>query len=217
MGIETSGIGRLNRGQRECLRLVLMHKTSKEIAQQLGISPHTVDQRIRYAIRTLGVRTRGEAALQLLSDEMPAGQHQGAEADTQAAPSPWGSQGVSMAPIYQRHVHQAPHLSANCASEPLVGSQVFGGQEAAHRVSEPAAPPYGGAGERSGLLLSRFDEDEVPLGYPRGGEANRGGLLWKQNPRWVEKLLLVILVALMSIMAAGSLMAGLSALSDALR
>lgn len=39
--------------------------TSKEIARELGISPHTVDQRIRFALRILGVRSRSEAALML--------------------------------------------------------------------------------------------------------------------------------------------------------
>lgn len=36
--------------------------TSKDIARELGLSPHTVDQRLRVAIRTLGVASRVEAA-----------------------------------------------------------------------------------------------------------------------------------------------------------
>lgn len=46
-----------------CLELVDAHATSKEIAQQLGISPHTVDARMRRAITILGVRNRREAAM----------------------------------------------------------------------------------------------------------------------------------------------------------
>lgn len=60
----------LNPGQRLCLWLVSEHKSSKEIARQLGISRHTVDQRIRFALKTLGVRRRSQAA-RLLRTGMP--------------------------------------------------------------------------------------------------------------------------------------------------
>jgi len=36
--------------------------SSKEIAAELGISPHTVDQRIRQSLQTLGVERRAQAA-----------------------------------------------------------------------------------------------------------------------------------------------------------
>ncbi len=48
--------------QREVLDLLIQHKTSKEISRLLGISPHTVDQRIMLARGKLGVATRGEVA-----------------------------------------------------------------------------------------------------------------------------------------------------------
>ncbi|MGV3511258.1 MAG: helix-turn-helix domain-containing protein [Novosphingobium sp.] len=48
--------------QREVLDLLIQHKTSKEISRELGISPHTVDQRIMLARAKLGVATRGEVA-----------------------------------------------------------------------------------------------------------------------------------------------------------
>jgi DNA-binding CsgD family transcriptional regulator len=48
--------------QREVLDLLIQHKTSKEISRILGISPHTVDQRIMFARSKLGVGTRGEVA-----------------------------------------------------------------------------------------------------------------------------------------------------------
>ena len=38
--------------QREVLDLLIEHKTSMEIARRLGISPHTVDQRIQFAKRS---------------------------------------------------------------------------------------------------------------------------------------------------------------------
>jgi DNA-binding CsgD family transcriptional regulator len=52
----------LTQGQIECLLLVEQHCTSKEIASALHISPHTVDQRIRVAMRALRVTRRREAA-----------------------------------------------------------------------------------------------------------------------------------------------------------
>lgn len=48
--------------QREVLDLLIQHKTSKEISRLLGISHHTVDQRIMLARAKLGVGTRGEVA-----------------------------------------------------------------------------------------------------------------------------------------------------------
>jgi DNA-binding CsgD family transcriptional regulator len=48
--------------QREVLDLLIEHKTSKEIARRLGISPHTVDQRIQFAKEKLGAASRNEAA-----------------------------------------------------------------------------------------------------------------------------------------------------------
>ena len=55
-------VARLNPGQLDCLRLVDQHLSSKEIATELGISPHTVDQRIRQALAILGVERRAQAA-----------------------------------------------------------------------------------------------------------------------------------------------------------
>ena len=48
--------------QREVLDLLIEHKTSKEIARLLEISPHTVDQRIQFAKEKLGASSRNEVA-----------------------------------------------------------------------------------------------------------------------------------------------------------
>ena len=55
-------VARLSSGQLDCLRLVDEHLSSKEIAAELDISPHTVDQRIRGALQILGVERRAQAA-----------------------------------------------------------------------------------------------------------------------------------------------------------
>ena len=55
-------VAKLTEGQLEVLRLVAEHLSSKEIAVELAISPHTVDQRIRQALQILGVSRRAQAA-----------------------------------------------------------------------------------------------------------------------------------------------------------
>jgi DNA-binding CsgD family transcriptional regulator len=55
-------VARLTQGQLDCLRLVQQHLNSKEIAVELGISSHTVDQRIRQSLHILGVERRAQAA-----------------------------------------------------------------------------------------------------------------------------------------------------------
>lgn len=100
---------RLSRGQLEVLRLVNRHLNSKEIAAELGISSHTVDQRVRGAIRTLGVTRRSEAARLVDMVERAAGTET-------AAPE-----------TYQRLIHQPPHIDATpdpLQSEGAVSSQI---------------------------------------------------------------------------------------------
>lgn len=48
--------------QREVLDLLIQHKTSKEISRILGISPHTVDQRISLARAKMKLSSRSEVA-----------------------------------------------------------------------------------------------------------------------------------------------------------
>lgn len=52
----------LTEKQRQVLDLLIQHKTSKEISRMLGISPHTVDQRILLARAKLQVTSRNEVA-----------------------------------------------------------------------------------------------------------------------------------------------------------
>ena len=86
-------VGRLTAGQLDCLRLVDRHLSSKEIAAELRISPHTVDQRIRQALAILGVERRAQAA-RMVSDH------------AQSAEDP-----------YQRLIHQSPYIPANEQSD----------------------------------------------------------------------------------------------------
>ena len=60
--MDAERLQKLTEGQRVCLRMVFMHMSSKDIARELSISPHTVDQRLKAAMQTLGVDSRVEAA-----------------------------------------------------------------------------------------------------------------------------------------------------------
>jgi DNA-binding CsgD family transcriptional regulator len=92
-------LAHLTPGQLDCLRLVDQHLSSKEIATELGISPHTVDQRIRQSLHILGVERRTQAARIVA-------QHGGE---------------------YQRLIHQPPHIPADDESgqpEAAVSNQI---------------------------------------------------------------------------------------------
>jgi DNA-binding CsgD family transcriptional regulator len=86
---EAKRIASLSPGQLDCLRLVDQHLSSKEIAAELRISPHTVDQRIRQSLQILGVERRAQAARMVA-------QH--------------------VSDPYQRLIHQPPYLHGEPAS-----------------------------------------------------------------------------------------------------
>lgn len=55
-------MNQLTADQVETLRHVYTHKGSKEIARIMGVSPHTVDQRMRAALKKLQLNSRVDAA-----------------------------------------------------------------------------------------------------------------------------------------------------------
>lgn len=81
-------VAKLSQGQLDALLLVDQHLSSKEIAVELGISPHTVDQRIRGALHILGVERRSQAARLVAQVRGP----------------------------YQRLIHQPPHIEGSGSS-----------------------------------------------------------------------------------------------------
>jgi DNA-binding CsgD family transcriptional regulator len=96
-------VARLTPGQLDCLRLVDQLLSSKEIAHALHISSHTVDQRVRQALATLGVERRAQAA-RIVAQY--AGPYEGP---------------------YQRLIHQSPYIEAaseNAHPEAAVSNQI---------------------------------------------------------------------------------------------
>jgi DNA-binding CsgD family transcriptional regulator len=67
--MERNRVARLSEGQRACLRMVYRHMETKEIARILEISPDGVAQRIKTAMRILGVHRRRDAARMLAEAE----------------------------------------------------------------------------------------------------------------------------------------------------
>jgi DNA-binding CsgD family transcriptional regulator len=119
-----SPVTRLSPGQVEVLLLVDLHHSSKEIAARLGISPHTVDQRIRGSLEKLGVDRRGEAARMV------------------AAALPQDD------PTYQRLIHQSPHIDAAVLTRHLEGAV---GNQIRHADRAGEASPSSNLTEQSSV------------------------------------------------------------------
>lgn len=81
-------ISRLSEGQRECLRMVYHHMETKEIARVLGLSPDGVAQRIKTAMRILGVHRRRDAARLVVEADGPDRPLANPPWDIAAAPGP---------------------------------------------------------------------------------------------------------------------------------
>lgn len=64
-----AAIGRLTDNEKECLRRRLLPQTAKEMAIDLGVSPHAVEKRIKMARTKLGVSSSLQAARLLAQAE----------------------------------------------------------------------------------------------------------------------------------------------------
>jgi DNA-binding CsgD family transcriptional regulator len=67
--MDDMAFSRLNQRQLECLRLVYRNLEAKEIARELGLSPHTVVEHLRDARRVLGASRSMHAARMLVEYE----------------------------------------------------------------------------------------------------------------------------------------------------
>lgn len=175
---------KLSRGQLEVLRLVNRHLNSKEIAAQLGISSHTVDQRVRGAIRTLGVSRRSEAARLVDAYDQAIG---AADATASYAPPP-----------YQRLIHQAPDIDAE-PDQPQSGGAVSFQIRHADRT--------GGAG------TGRLETEQSAL-YFRSSLLPWSTSQQVRNTWSIgHRLGAIVTVAILSSFSAGMLLAGLESLT----
>ncbi|MCZ8137065.1 MAG: DUF4019 domain-containing protein [Porphyrobacter sp.] len=65
----TAGLDALTEKEKDALRLLLRGHDAKSSARELGLSVHTVNERLREARRKLGVTSSREAARRLLAEE----------------------------------------------------------------------------------------------------------------------------------------------------
>jgi DNA-binding CsgD family transcriptional regulator len=141
-------VAKLTRGQLDCLLLVDQHLSSKEIAAELNISPHTVDQRIRGALQTLGVERRTQAARIVARFRDP----------------------------YQRLIHQTPHVE-DPGSGQQAGGAVSHQIRHADRAGEAGGPGLN-TEQRSGFSWSSLPLPFATRSHPRTEMSVGLRLLW---------------------------------------
>ncbi len=142
-------VAKLTPGQLDCLRLVDQHLSSKEIAVELGISPHTVDQRVRQALHTLGVSRRAQAARIVAQASEP----------------------------YQRLIHQSPYIEAAAGAgnqDGAVSNQI----RHAGRAGEARGNPSFHTEQRRGLSWSSLHLPFATRSHPRNEMSVGLRLLW---------------------------------------
>jgi len=142
-------VAKLTPGQLDCLRLVAQHLSSKEIAVELGISPHTVDQRVRQALHILGVDRRAQAARIVARCSEP----------------------------YQRLIHQPPHIEAEAPAgdpEGAVSNQI----RHAGRAGEAWGSPGFKTEQKHALSWSSLQLPFATRSHPRNEMSVGLRLLW---------------------------------------
>ena len=142
-------VARLSQGQLDCLHLVAQHLSSKEIAVELGISPHTVDQRVRQALHTLGVSRRAQAARIVAQGSEP----------------------------YQRLIHQPPYIEAGAVTADP-GSAVSNQIRHADRAGKAWGNTGLITEQRRGLAWSSLQLPFATRSHPRNEMSVGLRLLW---------------------------------------
>lgn len=134
----------LTDAERDCLRLVFQHMTSKDIARQLGVSPHTVDMRLRQAIRKLEVTNRIEAARALVHTEILLGIAQPVTSETAAD-------------AYQELIYQASDIAADAKSATIGAPASQEPGAASNRSSDPNRLEHGSLARTLHSTSGRLD------------------------------------------------------------
>ncbi len=203
------GVGQLTDGQRDCLRLVYDHMTSKDIARVLGISPHTVDMRIRNALKTLGVSSRIEAARALVEAE---------------------GQGAATANSYRPLIYQAPDVAVGGVTGTVTvpastTSDEYATQHSDPRFSPDFGPPASGPPRLAGASLP-FVGNPLGTGSVAKGKADgrnvetplAGSLPWgaRNTLSPGARLAWVAMIAIGSSLGFGAILGALEALKKLL-
>jgi len=246
--VQSDAIDLLTPRERDCLRLVYEHLSSKEIGRRLGISKHTVDTHVDKARQRLGAQDRYDAARRVAARERtltiptPSGPDtNGIFEDREFRPDPPGLREIDHEPFQQRPAIEArgpglgPAPGTGRFPADLAGASGAGDLDArlylgaggaaargsfrsalegGHHARAGFGPAQAGAMEaaRDGLaraLLSGVDADGRIL---PAGPAAWGGSGNALGP--VAKLGLILLIAVVSAVAFGGVLAGLHALRE---
>lgn len=194
----------LTEGQRDCLRLVYNHMTSKDIARILGVSPHTVDMRLRTAMKTLAVGSRIEAARLLVQDE---------------------AGGEVMPDAYQPLIYHPPEIESQADSSILGSSASSGAGDLAHHDHQarfsPVVDPNGSGPPRSSFASGSLDTEHSTIWAGAlatdpgvGARPMAGSVPWgKKNDLSIgARLGWIVLIAIGSSLAFGSILGAIAAL-----
>jgi DNA-binding CsgD family transcriptional regulator len=216
----SANITALTEGQRDCLRLVYNHMKSKDIARVLAVSPHTVDMRLRTAMRTLGVTSRIEAARLLVQEE---------------------SGGETTPDRYQPLIYQAPDVAVTVETPTMTSPALDGFGDAASPASpdllqpewqpnpvvDPTVngPPRLATASMDGQTM--FDTNRVGAGFfdpepsihpqvAAGSVPMAGSVPWgKRNDLSIgARLGWIFVIAVGSAMGFGAILAALAALKN---
>lgn len=198
-GVDRAGL--LSDGQRDCLRLVYAHLTSKDIARALDISPHTVDMRLRTAMKTLGVASRIEAARALADYERADG-------------------------AYQPLIYQAPDVAAAADTTTVGEPTSTASDEYATQHSDPQfrpafGPSAGGPPRPAGAPLP--SRNDTGIAWERQDEQGRrtplaGSVPWGSRNTLTPgaRLAWIAAIAIGSALGFGAILGALEALKNLL-
>lgn len=185
---DSDRLAKLTDGQKQCLRLVYRHMSSKDIARELGISPHSVDARLRSAIRTLGVATRTDAAIRLAAQEA-------------GAP-------------YQSPVYQSPHVAASPSPVMLGPDNDVGRNEHEKRDFYRLPDMEGVRARRVAEAVAAFDRTADPF-WGRHGQPGAPLRVWggRNDLTIGARIAVVLAIAIGSALAFGAILSGLASLA----
>ncbi|WP_199555451.1 helix-turn-helix transcriptional regulator [Sandaracinobacteroides hominis] len=207
------GVKRLTEGQKECLRLVYTHLTSKEIARVLGISPHTVDQRLKQALKTIGVPSRTEAAKMLIATEGSGYQRLVYQTDDRDASERAKPRAAAEASPYQTLVYQASDIPEFSPTNDNIDRQAYAGPNVDYSIvlHEQRVSLEHNAHEDQSI----FGSEGLTFGGNVPLEDKSEGSFWgRQNNMTASKRIGIILVlTFLAAMTFTSVLSGLQALS----
>lgn len=204
-------VARLTAGQRACLELVDDHATSKEIALRLGISRHTVDARLRQAMQTLGVLSRREAAVIWRA------------ASGMEAYQPFAYQSPQIEPLEPGRAERTPteEFGSDVGSGGDHGAADGGGHgPAIPAYAVPAMADFGMRREAMEVAEAaplRWDTGADAAVHAMAGPSGSSGIrLWggANDLTPAQRLVGVLVVALLGMLAFGLLLSGIEALTN---